>query len=108
MMKRTQMFLFQLFRSFLPLHNPIGFGADDFVELALATLLVLLLLFHERTIVYLQRLARRTWLSMLVLALLPVVLRLALLPESPIPTPAGADDFAHLLVGDTLLHGRLA
>ncbi len=102
------MFLFRLFRSFLPLHNPIGFGADDFVELGLAALLVLLILFHARTTVYLQRLARCTWLSMLVLALLPVVLRLALLPGSPIPTPAGADDFAHLLVADTLLHRRLA
>ena len=102
------MFLFRLFRSFLPLHNPIGFGADDFVELGLAALLVLLILFHARTIIYLQSLARRTWLSMLLLAVLPVVLRLALLPQSPIPTAGGADDFAHLLAGDTLLHGRLA
>jgi len=30
------MFLFDLFRSFLPLHNPIGFGAADFMEFALA------------------------------------------------------------------------
>lgn len=102
------MFLFRLFRSFLPLHNPIGFGADDFVELGLAALLVLLILFHARTIIYLQSLARRTWLSMLLLAVLPVALRLALLPQSPIPTAGGADDFAHLLAGDTLLHGRLA
>ena len=28
--------MFQLFRSFLPLHNPIGFGASDFIELELA------------------------------------------------------------------------
>ena len=35
------MFLFHLFRSFLPLHNPIGFGASDFIELALAAMLVL-------------------------------------------------------------------
>ena len=102
------MFLFRLFRSFLPLHNPIGFGADDFVELGLAALLVLLILFHARTTAWLQSLARRTWLSMLLLAVLPVALRLALLPQSPIPTPGGADDFAHLLAGDTLLHGRLA
>jgi len=33
------MFLFDFFRSFLPLHNPIGFGASDFIELALAALL---------------------------------------------------------------------
>ena len=36
------MFLFDFFRSFLPLHNPIGFGAGDFIELALTALLVLL------------------------------------------------------------------
>ena len=102
------MFLFRLFRSFLPLHNPIGFGADDFVELGLAALLVLLILFHAHTIAWLQSLARRTWLSMLLLALLPVAFRLALLRQSPVPTPGGADDFAHLLAGDTILHGRLA
>ena len=107
-MKRTPMFLFRLFRSFLPLHNPIGFGADDFVELGLAALLVLLILFHARTLAFLQSLARRTWLSMLLLAVLPIALRLALLSQSPVPTPGGADDFAHLLAGDTLLHGRLA
>ena len=33
-------YLFRLFYSFLPLHNPIGFGAADFIELALALLLV--------------------------------------------------------------------
>jgi len=102
------MFLFRLFRSFLPLHNPIGFGADDFVELGLAALLVLLILFHAHTIAWLQSLARRTWLSMLLLAVLPVAFRLALLRQSPVPTPGGADDFAHLLAGDTILHGRLA
>ena len=32
--------MFDLFRSFLPLHNPIGFGATDFIELELAALLV--------------------------------------------------------------------
>ena len=38
---QTPMFyLFSLFYSFLPLHNPIGFGAADFIELALAILLV--------------------------------------------------------------------
>jgi len=38
------MVLFDFFRSFLPLHNPIGFGASDFVELALVALLVALVL----------------------------------------------------------------
>jgi len=34
------MLLSQLFRSFVPLRNPIGFGASDFIELAFALLLV--------------------------------------------------------------------
>jgi hypothetical protein len=34
------MFLFDVFRSFLPLHNSIGFGPADFIELALAAMLV--------------------------------------------------------------------
>ncbi len=38
------MFLFQLFRSFLPMGNPIGFGASDFIELVVAALLALLVL----------------------------------------------------------------
>ena len=42
------------------------------------------------------------------LAALPVFLRLALLPHHPEPTPAGADDFSYLLLSDTLAHSRLA
>ena len=97
-----------LFRSFLPLHNPIGFGAADFIELALAALLVLLILAYSPLAGYARRLAANTGLCMLLLAVLPVALRLALLAQSPVPTPAGADDFAHLLVADTLRHFRLA
>jgi hypothetical protein len=39
------MFLFDLFQSFLPLHNPLGFGASDFIELTWAGMLVLATLF---------------------------------------------------------------
>lgn len=42
------------------------------------------------------------------LAALPVFLRLVLLPHHPEPTPAGADDFSYLLLSDTLAHFRLA
>jgi len=100
--------MFQLFRSFLPLHNPIGFGASDFIELELAALLVLLIGAHAGLGDRARRLAARTGWCMVALAILPIALRLALFAQSPIPTPNGSDDFSHLLVADTLRHFRLA
>jgi hypothetical protein len=100
--------MFQLFRSFLPLHNSIGFGASDFIQLELAALLVLLMAAHAGLGAWARRLAARTGWCMLVLAILPIALRLAMLPRSPVPTPNGSDEFSHLLVADTLSHFRLA
>src|SRR5260370_23176853 len=103
------MFLFHFFRSFLPLHNTIGFGAADFIELALAAVLVLFALLWPRWIApYAATLAQRTGWCMLLLAALPVALRLSLLPHHPIPSPDIYDEFGHLLVADTLRHFRLA
>jgi hypothetical protein len=100
-------YLFRLFYSFLPLHNPIGFGAADFIELALALLLVGAVLAWQKSAAGANRLAQKTIWCMAILAALPVVLRLALLHTSPIPSPLGADDFSYLLLGDTLAHFRL-
>ena len=97
-----------LFRFFIPLHNPIGFGASDFVELAVAALLVALVLARSWIEPLARKLAVRTGWAMLSLAILPVALRLALLPMHPAPTPSGADDFSYVLLGDTLAHFRLA
>jgi hypothetical protein len=102
------MFLFDLFRSFLPLHNPIGFGAADFIEFALAAILVLMAALRGRVEPAARRLAESGAWSMLFLALLPIALRLALLARFLVPTPGGADDFSYLLLGDTLAHVRLA
>src|SRR5215468_4254128 len=102
------MYLFHLLRSFLPLHNPIGFGAADFVELVLCAALVALALGRRWVKDAGSRLARQTGWSMLALAALSVVLRLALLSHAPVPTPVGSDDFSYLLAADTIAHGRLA
>jgi len=103
------MFLFDLFRSFLPLHNPLGFGASDFVLLILTLLLAAAaVLWRAPLQTRAAHLASRTGWSMLLLAALPVILRLALLPYHPIPSPDVYDEFSHLLAADTLRHLRLA
>ena len=93
----------------MPLENSLGFGASDYIELALAVLFFALA-FAWRPLLepYALRLANRTWWCMLLLAALPIVLRLALLPNHPVPTPDLYDEFGHLLVADTLRHFRLA
>ena len=97
-----------LFRSFLPLHNPIGFGATDFIELELAALLVLLILAHTALGGWARRLAAHTGRAMVALGILAIALRLALFAQSPVPTANGSDEFSHLLAADTLRHFRLA
>ncbi len=95
-------------RSYLPLDNPLGFGVSDSLIFTLAALLILLVL--ART--YLERparwLAQRSVWCVVLLAVLPIMLRLALLGTHPVPTPDTADDFSYLLLGDTLAHLRLA
>src|SRR5450755_4437490 len=102
------MFLFDIFRSFLPLHNPLGFGASDFIEFALVALLVALALARGFLETVARRFAERTAWCMLLLFALPIILRLALLRHFPLPTPAGADDYGYLLLADTLRHFRLS
>src|ERR1700722_18595937 len=103
------MFPLQPLRSFLPIDNPLGFGAADFLELAIAALLVFFALLSRPWIEpYARRLAPQTVWCMLLLAALPVPLRLLLLPNHPVPTPDVYDEFGHLLVADTLRPFRLA
>jgi hypothetical protein len=96
------------FRSFLPIENPLGFGAGDYLELLIAALLLAALIWWNRIEPRASRLAERTVWAMALLAVLPIVLRLALLPHHPAPSPDVYDEFSHLLVADTLRHFRLA
>lgn len=102
------MYLFKIFRSFLPVHNPIGFGASDFVVFAIALLTIGLLIAVPFLAPYFHRVSERTWPSIGLLFGFAILLRLSLLPQSPAPIPSGADDFSYLLLGDTLSHWRLA
>src|SRR4029077_14066927 len=98
------MFLFDLFRSFLPLHNPIGFDAADFIELAFTVLLVVLaLVFRPWIDPYARLFAVSTRKSLVLLAALSVSLRLAVVPHHAIPSHMVSDESSHLLVADTLL-----
>jgi hypothetical protein len=103
------MFPAHLAQSFLPLTNPLGLGPADLIALALAALLVAMALAWRPWLEpYAARIAQRPLWCMLLLAALPVALRLALLARHPVPVPDIYDEFSHLLVADTLRHFRLA
>lgn len=84
-------------------------GAFDWIELSLAALLVGLdSSWRSRVYPLLVAIAGRPWFCAGLVAALPVILRLALIPNHPIPTPQVADDFSYLLLADTLRHFRFA
>lgn len=93
----------------MPPDSAVGFAPADWL-LAFLTALLLAAVFVWRPGVQraYEALAQRTRTCMLLLFVLPIALRLLLLPHHPAPVPEVYDEFSHLLVADTLLHGRLA
>ena len=100
--------LLRIMRFFLPLENPIGFGASDFIQLGLAILFIAVILLRARIEELARRVSRHPAVAMLVAAVVPVALRVSLLGSHPVPSPRVADDFSYLLLADTLRHFRLA
>ncbi len=109
-------------RVFLSPDSAVGFGLCDWIEFGAA---VLLWLFFVRASarrstgpartgqtwtgqIWTRNLAAKTVWCTAFLVALPVVLRLALLGNSPEPTPSGSDDFGYILLADTLRHFRFA
>jgi hypothetical protein len=85
------------------------FSPSDLFELSLAALLLAFAIVTGPFIEpYARQVAPKTGWCMLLLALLPAALRLALLAHHPAPAPVVYDEFGHLLVADTLRHLRLA
>ena len=86
-----------------------GLSPADLVELAIVALLVLgVLAWRPWAAALARRLEPHPGWSMAMIAALPVILRLALLPHHPAPVPDLYDEFSHLLEADTLRHFRLA
>jgi hypothetical protein len=93
----------------MPPESSVGFAPADWALFILTALFLLaVFVWRPRFQAAFQALAQRTRVCMVLLFLLAITLRLLLLPHHPVPTPDVYDEFSHLLLADTLVHGRLA
>lgn len=89
--------------------NPLGFASADLLELTLLGLIIAgFLIWSPAAQRRFTSFAASTKWCMALLFVLPIALRLLLLPNHPVPIPDIYDEFSHLLLADTLLHLRLA
>jgi len=92
-----------------PPDSPIGFAPSDWVLLFLTCIFLLsVLVWRPPMQRVLDAVANRKVTCLLLFGFAPIILRLMLLPNHPVPVPDIYDEFSHLLLADTLLHGRLA
>src|SRR5215471_12907237 len=86
------------------------------IELALAALALLTSLsatkFKSSSFEWVEsifrRIANRRVLAVMLVAAFAIAIRSSLLPLFPVPAPKVDDEYSHLLLADTLVHGRLA
>ncbi len=92
-----------------PNDSPIGFAPADWVLLILSLVLISgAWLWRPAMQKLMVEIAAHKYACVASFFVLPIALRLLLLPHHPVPTPDIYDEFSHLLLSDTILHGRLA
>ena len=97
---------FLLIRIFLAPDNWLGFGESDFVVFSIAIAILLAAPLFPRVEWRVPKARSLAWA--IVLAAIPIILRLAMLHRNPVPVPSGADDFGYILLADTLRHFRMS